>query len=87
MSENEIAGWCHRLSGHEFEQNLGDSEEQGSLACCSPWGYKESDATEQKKVHFSFLLLPLGMAMYSLCSPYHYILEAHTLFDLRGLKL
>ena len=37
----------HRLTGHESEQTLGDSEGQGSLACCSPWGPKESDATEQ----------------------------------------
>ena len=38
---------CHRLlSGHEFEQTLGDGEEWGSQACCSPWGHKESDTTE-----------------------------------------
>ena len=37
----------HRLNGHEFEQTLGGSEGQGSLACCSPWGHKESDMTEQ----------------------------------------
>ena len=37
----------HRLSGHEFEQAPGDGEGQGSLACCSPWGRKESDTTEQ----------------------------------------
>ena len=36
----------HRLNGHEFEQTLGDSEGQGSLECCNPWGYKESDTTE-----------------------------------------
>ena len=35
------------LNGHEFEQTLGDSEGQGSLACCSPWGHKESDTTEK----------------------------------------
>ena len=35
----------HRLNGHEFEHTLGDSEGQGSLVCCSPWGYKESDTT------------------------------------------
>ena len=35
----------HRLKGHEFEQTLGDSEGQRSLACCSPWGCKESDMT------------------------------------------
>ena len=36
-------------NGHEFEQTLGDGEGQGSLACCSPWGRKESDMTEQLK--------------------------------------
>ena len=36
----------HQLSGHEFEQTLGDSEGQASLACCSPWDRKESDITE-----------------------------------------
>ena len=33
-------------SGHEFEQTLGDSEGQGSMVCCSPWGRKELDTTE-----------------------------------------
>ena len=37
--------WHHRLNGHEFEQTLGGSEGQGSLACCSSWGHKESDTT------------------------------------------
>ena len=45
--EGEMVGWHQHLNGHEFEQTLGDSEGQGSLACCSPWGYKESDTTEQ----------------------------------------
>ena len=38
--------WHHQLSGHEFEQALGDGERQGGLACCSPWGRKESDTTK-----------------------------------------
>ena len=42
-----MVGWHHRLNRHEFEQTLGDGEGQGSLACCSPWGRKESDTTEQ----------------------------------------
>ena len=42
-----MVGWHHRLNGHEFEQTLGDGEGQGSLVCCSPWGLKESDTTEQ----------------------------------------
>ena len=47
MTEDEMVGWHHRLKGHEFEETLGDSEGQGSLACWSPWGHKESDKTEQ----------------------------------------
>ena len=42
-----MVGLHHRLNGREFEQTLGDSEGQGSLACCSPWGCKELDMTEQ----------------------------------------
>ena len=45
MTEDEMVGWHHQLKGHEFEQTPGDSEGQGSLACCSPWGHKESDMT------------------------------------------
>ena len=37
------------LSGHKFEQTLGDSEGQGSVACCSPWGHKESDMTKTEQ--------------------------------------
>ena len=40
-TEDEMVGWHHQLNGHMFEQTLGDSEGQGSLACCSPWGHKE----------------------------------------------
>ena len=47
MTEDEMAGWHHQLNGQEFVQILGDGEGQGSLACCSPWGCKESDTTEQ----------------------------------------
>ena len=36
-------------NGHEFEQASGDREGQGSLACCSPWGHKESDTTDQQQ--------------------------------------
>ena len=42
-----MVGWHHGLDGHEFEQGLGDGEGQGSLVCCSPWGRKELDMTEQ----------------------------------------
>ena len=53
-----MVGWYHQLNGHEFEQTLGNSEGQGSLACCrSPlaWGRNESDTTEQ--LNNSFLSL------------------------------
>ena len=47
MTKDETVGWHHQLDGHESEQALGDSEGQGSLACCSLWGRKELDTTEQ----------------------------------------
>ena len=47
MTEDEMAGWHHRLNGHEHEQTLGDGEGQGSLVSCSPQGLKESDTTER----------------------------------------
>ena len=46
MTEDEMVGWHHRLDGHEFEQAAGGGDGQGSLACGSPWGRKESDTTE-----------------------------------------
>ena len=46
MTEDEMAGWHHCLNGHEFQQTQGDSEGEGGLMCCSPWGHKESDLTE-----------------------------------------
>ena len=45
MTEDEKDKWRHRFSGHEFEQTPGDGEGKGSLACYSPWGWKESDMT------------------------------------------
>ena len=65
-TEDKIIGWHHQLNGHEFEQALGVSNEQGSLVCCSPWGRKESDTTERlnwTELNFptytaKFLLLP-----------------------------
>ena len=47
MTEDELVGWHHQLNGHEFEQTLGNSEGQGSLACCSPWGHEELDMAWQ----------------------------------------
>ena len=48
MTEDKMVGWHHQCNGHEFEQapGVGDGQE-ASLACCSPWGHKELDMTEQ----------------------------------------
>ena len=44
-TEDEMAGWHHRLDGHGFGQTPGDG--QGGLVCCDSWGHKESDMTER----------------------------------------
>ena len=49
MTEDEMVGWHHRLDGHEFEQAPGVGDGRGSLECCSPWGCKELDMTDQLK--------------------------------------
>ena len=46
MTADEMAGWPYQLDGHGFGWTPGVGDEQGSLACCSPWGYKELDKTE-----------------------------------------
>ena len=46
MTEDEMAGWHHRLYGSEFEQTLGVGDGQGGLECCYSWGHKELDMTE-----------------------------------------
>ena len=57
MTEDEMAGWHHRLNGHEFERTPGVGDGQGGLVCCNSWGCKESDTTEQLNwtEAFSFL--------------------------------
>ena len=47
MTEEEMVGWHHQLSGYEFKHTPGDGEGQGNLACCSPWGHKESGMIER----------------------------------------
>ena len=64
VTEDEMVGWHYQLNGHEFEQTPGDSEGQGSLVCCSPWGHKESDTlrhwtrTEAMRSHYHVFLAP-----------------------------
>ena len=69
MAEDEMVGWHHWLTGHEFEQAPRVGDGQGSLMICAPWGRKESDVTEQLNwtdacvlSHFSVrLFVPYGM--------------------------
>ena len=53
----------HQVSGHEFEQTPGDSERQGSLVCCSPWGRKESDTTKQLNNRLISMDFPLSSGL------------------------
>ena len=48
-----MAGWHHQLNGREFEQTPGDGKEQGSLACCGPWGHQESSTTQRLNNNYS----------------------------------
>ena len=51
MTQDEMVGWHHQLDGHELEQTPRDSEGQGSLAFCSPWGHRvrHNGVTEQQQ--------------------------------------
>ena len=55
-TEDEMAGWHHRLNGREFEWTPGDGDRQGGLACCDSWGRKESDTTERLNWTESFTI-------------------------------
>ena len=64
VTEDETVGWHHQLNGHEFEPAPGVGDGQGRLACCSPWGCKESDTIEQLNCtvwnKFDFIMGHLG---------------------------
>ena len=62
MTEDEMVGWHHQLNGHEFEQAIGYGKGQGSLACCSQWGLKESDMTEQ--LNNNFLVISIAFCIF-----------------------
>ena len=51
-----MAGWHHRLDGHEFETTPGVGDGQGGLECCNSWGGKESDMTEQLYLKIAFII-------------------------------
>ena len=56
MAKDDPVGWHHQLNGHEFQQTQGDSCRHRSLACCSPWGHKESDKTATENTSQSVTL-------------------------------
>ena len=58
MTEDDMVGWHHWLNRHEFKQALGVDDGQGSLVCCSPWGHKESDTTQQLNTNNKSYMLP-----------------------------
>ena len=64
MTQDEMAGWHHRLNGHKFEWTLGIGDGQGGLACCNSWGHKEPDKTEQ--LNWTELNIPLYICVISL---------------------
>ena len=70
MTEHEMAGWHHRLDGHEFEWTPGDCDGQGGLACWDSWGRKKSDMTEQlnwTELNSTFHLLVQTLVTFLLC--------------------
>ena len=71
MTEDEMVGWHHWLSGREFEQASGVGDGLGSLACHGLWGLKESDMTEQLNWLMVYSSLPstLSTVGYGFCSP------------------
>ena len=74
-----MVGWHHQLNGHELEQAPGDGVGQGSLACCSPWGCKESDIVAAAKSLQSSLTMCKPIDSSPPGSPVPGILQARTL--------
>jgi len=59
-----MVGWHHRLNGHGFGWTLGIGDGWGGLACCSSWGHKESDTTEELNPHVSQKIMRSPMKSY-----------------------
>ena len=76
-----MVGWHHQLNGHEFGQVLGVGDGQGSLACCSPWGCKESSTTEQRNC----IYLPGYILVYGYTHSHNYTLYKCAQFTLNTL--
>ena len=83
MREDEMVGWHHRLDEREFEQAPGVGDGQGSLACCSPWGRKESDTTERLNWTESHLTTPPSLIhqCYVLDTIFYYLILFYLLYS------
>ena len=71
-TEDEMAGWHHRLHAHEFGWTLGVGDGQGGLACCHSWGHKESDMTE--RLNWTDVYLLRGMLLFN-----HFLISIYIL--------
>ena len=58
-----MVGWHHCLNSHEFEQAPGDTEEQGSLVCCTLWGSKELDMTQHLNNNSSKIIVVFHLSL------------------------
>jgi len=81
MTEDEMVGWHHGLNGHEFEQALGVGAGQGSLACCSSWGRKESDMTERLDNNNSKVRIAVCGWFFELLVPWRYKISGASSFS------
>ena len=93
-TEDEMAGWHHRLDGQEFEWTLGVGDGQGGLACCDSWGHKELDSTEQLNWTESILNTSNTVSSQGIISRFcltrcyllHYYLQPLILFHIHNIS-
>ena len=79
MTEDEMVGWHHRLNEHDFEQAPGVGDGQGGLACCSPWGRRESDTPERLSTSLIYVAVQQKLAQH--CN--HPLIKKRNLFKTR----
>ena len=87
MTEDEMVGWHHWLNGHEFEQVPVDGEEEGGLACCSPWSCKKSDMNEWLKANWMSSTYLLFVNIQNLFSNIIMQLERSTINVIKSISL
>ena len=87
-TEDEIYGWHHRLSGHEFEWTLEFGDWQGGLVCCSPWGCKELDMTEWLNLTELKHIVYLDFCLSSFVNKIHiYLMQISSFLTLSPVKI